>query len=398
MIARSRRPPHSSLSPRVERVWKFAGVMAALLLAIPASAADLPKSTQAMLTALKLSPDLMQGLDAELAVPKEWVTAAEREGVVKVLGSWDAQQFATMVAPFKERYPAVKIDYARGDFDARALNPVIALEQGRYIADVITGFGGSDSHYKQADALEDLRILPNFKNPLPDTSDPDGRWVAARIRYWCLSVNTDLVKKEDLPRTWEDLLTNPAWHNGNIGVDARPQLWLLMLESEYGEAWVRDYIERFFTVAKPQLRKEGVNALVSLTIAGEFHAAIPSADYRTRQYEDKHAPITWHCPEPVPRAASQMGILKGNPHPNAAHLWVNWFLSKEGQLAQYRGDLAAPAHRDLQIRAFLPYPEQIVGHKIAGRAPDSTEAIDRLNAVWTSYWTAGGGSVAKEPR
>jgi iron(III) transport system substrate-binding protein len=371
-------------------------VLACAVFALAASAADLPKSTQAMLSQLKLSPDLMRGIDEELAAPQDWLDGAKREGVVKILGSWDTQQFATMVAPFKERYPFLRLDYTRGDFDARALNPIIALQQGRYIADVITGFGGSDSHYKAADALEDLRILPNFKNPIPDTSDPDGRWVAARVRYWCLSYNTGLVRPEDLPKHWDDILTNPAWHNGNIGVGARPQLWLLMLEREYGEAWVRDYMERFFAVVKPQLRKEGVNALLSLTIAGEFHASVPAADYRTKQYEEKRAPIKWYCPEPVPRAASQMGILKGNPHPNAARLWVNWFLSKEGQVAQFKGDLASPAHRDLQIPAFLPYPDQIIGHKIAGRLPDSNEAIDRLNAAWTRYWLSAGGAPVKD--
>ena len=375
-----------------------AGIAAlfACALAAAASAAELPKATQGMLRQLKIDPGIMRGIDEELTVPLDWLDGAKREGTVKILGSWDTQQFATMVAPFKERYPFLRLDYARGDFDARALNPVIALEQGRYIADVITGFGGSDSHYRAADALEDLRILPGFKNPIPDTSDPDGRWVAARVRYWCMSYNTNLVRQEDLPRKWDDILTNPAWHNRNIGVGSRPQLWLLMLEREYGEQWVRDYMERLFSVVKPQVRKEGVNALLSLTVAGEFHASLPAADYRTKQYEDKGAPIRWYCPEPVPRAASQMGILKGNPHPNAAHLWVNWFLSKEGQIAQFKGDLASPAHRDLQISAFLPYPDQINGHKIAGRLPDSTEVLEKLNADWTRYWLSAGGAPVKD--
>ena len=79
-----------------------------------------------------------------------------------------------MVAPFKERYPFIKLDYSRGEFNARALRPLIALKEGRYVTDILTGFGGSTHHYQQADALEDLRELPGFKNPLPGTGDPDG--------------------------------------------------------------------------------------------------------------------------------------------------------------------------------------------------------------------------------
>jgi iron(III) transport system substrate-binding protein len=270
------------------------------------------------------------------------------------------------------------------------LRPLIALQEGRYLTDVLTGFGGSTYHYQKAGALEDLRPLPGFKNPLPGTGDPDGTWVGSRLRYWCMSYNTNLVKKEELPRTWEDILTDPRWRNGNIGVSNRPQLWLLMLWGEYGEKWTVDYIDKFFNVVKPQIRKEGQNALQSLVIAGEFHVAIPAADYRTKQYADRGAPISWHCPNPVPLAVSQIGILKGNPHPNAARVWVNWFLSKEGQIAQYRADLATPLHRDLQTPDFIPFPDEIANHTIAAREPDS-EDVERLNEIWTSYWTRAGG-------
>jgi iron(III) transport system substrate-binding protein len=355
-----------------------------------AAADPLPAATAKILKDLKLSPSLVAGVDQELAVPKAWIDGARQEGAVRILGSWDVGQFNTVVAPFKERYPFIKVEYSRGDFNARALRPLIALQEGRYLTDVLTGFGGSTYHYQKAGALEDLRPLPGFKNPLPGTGDPDGTWVGSRLRYWCMSYNTNLVKKEELPRTWEDILTDPRWRNGNIGVSNRPQLWLLMLWGEYGEKWTVDYIDKFFNVVKPQIRKEGQNALQSLVIAGEFHVAIPAADYRTKQYADRGAPISWHCPNPVPLAVSQIGILKGNPHPNAARVWVNWFLSKEGQIAQYRADLATPLHRDLQTPDFIPFPDEIANHTIAAREPDS-EDVERLNEIWTSYWTRAGG-------
>jgi iron(III) transport system substrate-binding protein len=379
--------------------WLGAGLIGAAvtLAATHAFAADaLPKSTEKMLQELKLSPGLMQGIDQELTVPGEWTDGARKEAVVKILGSWDVAQFAIMVAPFKERYPFIRLEYSRGDFNARALRPLIALKEGRYVTDVLTGFGGSTHYYQEADALEDLRPLPGFKNPLPGTGDPNGTWVGSRLRYWCMSYNTGLVKKEELPATWEDLLTNPRWRNGNVGIANRPQLWLLMLWGEYGEKWTVDYIDKFFNVLKPQIRKEGQNALQSLVIAGEFHLAIPAADYRTKQYTDKGAPISWHCPNPVPLAVSQIGILKGNPHPNAARVWVNWFLSREGQIAQYRADLATPLHRDLQTTDFIPFPEQFKGRKIAAREPDDGD-VEKLNAIWTSYWTKAGGSGGVVP-
>lgn len=367
-----------------------------LLVSLAASAAELPRTTQAMLTYLKLDPSLMQGLDAELDVPAAWIEGSKKEGSVKILGSWDPGQFNIMVAPFKERYPWLRMDYSRGDFDNRALNPVIALQQGRYIADVITGFGGSDNYYKETDALENLKPLPGFKNPLPNTGDPDGRWIGARLRYWCMSYNTSLVPKEKLPRQWVDLLTDPHWRNGNLALVNRPQLWLLMLQGEFGDGWAQDFMKRLFSEVRPQQRKEGANAMLALAVAGEYHASLPAADYRTKQYADRGAPLSWHCPEPIPMAVSQMGILKGNPHPNAARMWVNWLLSKEGQIAQFRGDLATPVHRDLQLPEFVAYPEQIKGRKIAVRVPDLLVEIDKLNKDWMQHWTRVGGAEKKQ--
>ena len=206
------------------------------------------------------------------------------------------------------------------------MRPLVAFKEGRFITDVMTSFGGGARLYQEAGALEDLRPLPGFRNPIDGTGDAvGGTWVGMRLRYWCVAYNTSLVAAADLPRTWDDLLANPVWRGGNIGVGDRPQLWLLMLWKAYGQDWTTDYIDRFFRVVKPQLRKEGMNALISLNAAGEFKLTLPAADYATKLAVDKKAPIGWRCPEPIPTAVSQLGVIKGNPHPNASRLWVNWF-------------------------------------------------------------------------
>ena len=96
------------------------------------------------------------------------------------------------------------------------------------------------------------------------------------------------------------------------------------------------------------------------------------------------------CPEPVPLSISEMSMIKGNPHLHAAKLWVNWFLSKEGQLAQYAVDLAPPVHKDLQTKEFLPFPDEVKGRKIAFRDPIELERdLPKLFEVWNPYWERG---------
>jgi hypothetical protein len=68
-------------------------------------AAALPTATQAALKKLDPAPDILSGLDAELAVPQPWLDDARKEGVVRILGAWDLKQFGIMNAPFRERFP-----------------------------------------------------------------------------------------------------------------------------------------------------------------------------------------------------------------------------------------------------------------------------------------------------
>lgn len=365
------------------------------LLVLPATlprAAELPTATREILTELKLPESILSGLDRELEVPAAWVDEAKARKKLSILSTWDTNQFRKMVEPFKARYPFIDITYARSSYNQRVVRTLIAWKEGRYLTDIVTGFGGGYFLLRDAGALEDMSDIPGFQNNVPvNMRDPGGRWVGQRLRYWCISYNTNLVKAADLPKTWDDLITNPAWHGNKIGLVNRPQLWLLMLWGDKGEDWTRRYMKDFLEKLKPQMRKEGTNAMVALTVAGEFHASMPSAAYRTRQYKDRGAPISWHCPEPVPLAVSEMGIIKGTGNTAAARIFTNWFLSKEGQIAQYAADRAPPVHKDLQTREFLAFPDQVVGRKIAFRGPEAEHVTESVFAAWDALWKQNAG-------
>jgi ABC-type Fe3+ transport system substrate-binding protein len=350
----------------------------------PSFCDELPAATIKNLTTANLSADIMGGLDQELAVPKAWLDGAMKEGTVKIIGEWSQRQFATVNAPFAERYPQIKVVYAEAKtMNERAVAPLVAFKEGQYLTDVTTGFGGAAPDFKDAGALADVSDLPGFKNQVEGSNDPDGKWAALRLRYWCIGYNTTYIDKGALPKTWDDLLTSPPFRDGNLGIGNRPQLWLLMLMTENGQAWTEDFAQKFFTVLKPQFRDEGMDALVDLLAAGEIHAALPTAEYNVKELERKGAPVGWHCPDPVPAAPSQLGILKGNPHPNAARVWTNWMLSREAQLAQFVADGSPPSNKALQRKEFLAYPGEILGrHIVQGDARLNREVF----AIWNKYW------------
>ncbi|MFM2130322.1 MAG: hypothetical protein RL477_1868 [Pseudomonadota bacterium] len=379
------------------------GLAVALSLALgaaPVCAADLSQATRDMLRELGIDGKILAGSETEHDVPAEWRAQARKEGALRIIGTWDSDQHRRFVAPFHARYPEIRVDYVRAGRNDRAVKPLVAFKEGRFLADVISGLGNAHFAFRDAGALEKIDDLPNVRLLDRGLVDPDGLWVGHQASYWCVSYNTRLVKKDDLPRTWDGFLDASKWGQGRIGMGNRANLWFLQLWKEYGADWGRNYMDKLFGEVKPQQRKEGMNALVALNIAGEIAVTIPSAMYRVKQMAEKGAPVGYHCPEPVPATVQSIVALKGNPHPNAARLYINWLLSKEGQIAQFHAMTANSVRDELQIPELTGFPEQIKGKRKAFRDERLLyEEWPRVLEVWSAAWNkaagAGGGRRAR---
>jgi iron(III) transport system substrate-binding protein len=365
----------------------FAAIVMATVWTSVSRANDLPKSMEKMLAELKLDDSFMSGLDKELAVPQSWIDKAKQEKTVRITGTWDTDQFRVMSQPFNERYPFIKINYMRGDTNARVIRPLIALKEGRVIADVLTGVGDFVSDFIAINGFENLKDFPAYDSVPAGLNQKDGFMVGAKLRYWCMSYNTDALKKEDMPKTWDDLVNDTALR-GKLGLADESQLWLMPLADAKGDDWMRATVAGLFEKLQPQRRKESVNALQGLVVAGEIKAALPAADYRIAMYTKKNAPIAWHCPEPVPSAISGLGLVKGSPYVDAARLFGNWLISKEGQVAQFVADGATPIHKDMQSKEFLAFPDEIKGKTLAFVEPEKYRAeFKAVIDAWKPYWT-----------
>jgi iron(III) transport system substrate-binding protein len=355
-----------------------------------ANAADMPKSTQQMLKELNISPDdkVVAGLNEEAtSISPDILAAANKEGEVDISGSINEIEFRKLITPFKERFPKINVKYFSGDQNSRNIKPLLAYKTGSVLVDVIEGLGVNLSDYKAAGALQKIDDLPNIKNIPPDIRDPEGLWIAPRLRYWCLSYNTNTVKKEDLPKTWDDLLTDPKLRNGHLGLVNRPNDFMIMLWGAKGAEWSNNFMDKLFDEVKPQFRQEDSDSAVGLIAAGEFDVGMPLANYRTHQYFLKGAPVAWHCPEPVPLSFSAMVVMNKSPHANAAKVYINWFLSKEAQIAMFYADGSPPIHKDLQDPHFLLYADEIIGKKLAPRYPKLLEKdMADVAKIWDVHW------------
>lgn len=351
------------------------------------TAQTLTPATQAMLRALGLKPDILSGLDRELALPPAMVEAAKMEGKFRVSGTMDVEQFEVVMRPFRARYPEIRAEYTYASYANRALRVLTAYRQGRVLFEVMTGFGGAASQFKESGALLSLADLPSIAHVAADhMRDPQGFWVGHQATHWCMPYQTKLVAEAELPKSWDDLVAGPRFAEGVIGLANRPQLWFLPLWEAKGADWGKRFLAKLFGL-KPQLRTENVYATIGLMALGEFQLSLPGSGYRTHLEAAKGAPVSFHCPEPVPVAIEEIGALAKSAAPNAARLFINWLLSKEGQIAQFAADRGTPVHRDLQDARFVSYAERIEGKPIALRTPEGIERYeDEVAAEWGRYW------------
>jgi iron(III) transport system substrate-binding protein len=364
------------------------------VVAAPASADTLTEPTRAMLKALKFDDSILNGLDKELKLPDGWLAAAEKEGEVSIYTTMEPKDWGTAEKIFNARYPKIKVVHSEvRTTTQRTLRPLVAFKEGRALVDIITGLSGNSFLFRDAGAFVNLNDVPNYRNNIPDDLKVDDNITAIfRVRYWCIAYNTNKIKPANLPKTWDDMLANPkVWGNKKLGIGNRPNNWLVNLWTVKGADWGRHFIDGLFDKLNPQLRKEGLSALLNLVAAGEMDAAIPAAMDRVAQIREKGAPVAHHCPEPVPFAVSELGIMKNSPHIHAAKLLTNWLLSKEGQVALFYANDATPAHKGLQSKEFVAFPEEVQGKKKAiAEDRDGTEEHELLK-YWETRWQKGGG-------
>jgi iron(III) transport system substrate-binding protein len=378
----------------ISRIAAAALVAFGLMLA-SAAAETLPAATLAMLKELNLEASILDGSEEELRVPQAWIEGAKKEAPVILYDTTSPKDWQRIYRIFTARYPAIKIEHSQVNTSARRfVLPLTAYGEGRVVVDVIAALSGNASLFREADALEDLSVLPNYKKLPAYGRQPDNITVGSRIQYWCMSYNTDKVKPAELPRDWDDLVASDRFADGKLMLGNRPNDWLLYVWHVRGDEWGRRFTQNLFERLHPQFRKEGLNALVKLTALGEGEITVPQAMQRVGDAVRAGAPVGYHCPEPVPFVLTEMGLMKHSPRTNGAKIFMNWTIAKEGQIAQFWANRSSPSREDLHDRRFLDFPDAIGGKQMVTLPPDPAELTAKVAATWNHYWQKEGGETS----
>jgi ABC-type Fe3+ transport system substrate-binding protein len=260
------------------------------------------------------------------------VRAAEQEGEVVWYTTYIVNlAVRPLAAAFEKKYPKIKLRYVPAPPAEGVTRLLNENRNGSVQADVFdSGTVFVPAHAAGMVASYKPRAAEAFQ---ADYKDPEGYWTAANLQVATASVNTDLVKAADVPKTYDDLLLprwkgRIAWSDNHSSTGATGFIGNILLTRgpEKGMEYLRALAQqRVSTVAAVQ------RVVLDQNIAGQYPLVLSIYNYHAQISMAEGAPIRWLKMEPVVSSFGTVSLLKSARHPNAAKLFIEFFLSEEGQ-------------------------------------------------------------------
>ena len=250
------------------------------------------------------------------------VEMAKKEAPVLVYSSMPQDDMAALTNEFERRY-GLKTKVWRAGSEKILQRVVLEAKSNRHEVDVI------DTNGPEMEAMHREHILQVCKSPtlselIPQALQPHREWIASRLNIFTCAYNTRQIKKEDLPKSYKDLL-DPKW-KGKIAVESEDSDWLagvvMQMGYEKGVALFKEIaIKNMVTIRK------GHTLLANLVASGEVPLALTLYNYKVEQMKNAGAPIDWFALEPTVARPNGVGVNKNAPHPYSAVLFQDFILS-----------------------------------------------------------------------
>lgn len=298
--------------------------------------------------AVLLGAPPLYGGEVKPAWQVEWEKtqgAAKREGKV-VVYFWQGGNLEKALQAFQRKYPDVGLSTIGGrgsDFVTRIASE---LRAGKYLADVC--ICGVTSPYKvlyKQNALEPLKaafLLPEVADESKwwkskhHFQDPEGRYIFVfwgRAAATRISYNSRAVAADALKSYWD--LAAPKWKRKIVAIDPNESAggWRGFY---YKPGLGAEFLTRLFREAEitfSRSDRQAVDWLATEKFAlGLFLAAVPEAKAQGLAVDEFNDSTFKEAPALDTGGNGTLVLLKQAPHPNAAKLFINWFLSREGQI------------------------------------------------------------------
>jgi iron(III) transport system substrate-binding protein len=263
--------------------------------------------------------------------------ALKEGGTLNFYGTLAQINAATILPAFEKRFPGIKVNHVDATSDKLVARAVSEARGGKVLGDVF------QVPLENVVQLHDQGLLLDTK--LPESAEyPDGLkgafWTASDLQYFVAAWNTNLVKKEEEPKSYDDFV-DPRW-KGRLIAEPR-DLEMLLAFAKYKFKSDEKAVDYWKKVAANNVEfHKGHSQLAELLVAGQAAVCLTCYSHHYPSRMKKGAPLNYMLSEGV-ASINGTAIFKNAPHPQTALLFARWVASVEGQKVMAQGG-RNPAH------------------------------------------------------
>jgi iron(III) transport system substrate-binding protein len=289
------------------------------------------------------------GKPAWQVIWEKTVAAAKKEGKLNFyVGRYGTEP---LLNEFRKEFPEIQLITVNGTGNSLGTRIIAEIRAGKFVADLFSG--GANTNYevlyqgKALDSIKSALILPEVLDESKwyegrhRYTDPEQRHIFVYIANPSSSgfyYNTNLVSSKEFESYWD--LVAPKWKGKYVSQDPTSTglgggLQFMYYHPELGP----EFIKRLFGDMQPTLGRDR-RQITDWLAQGKFALCVGCRDANRAKSQglpvDELDNVDWKEGLELTTGGGSMSLIKGGPNPNAAKVFINWFLTRRGQIAMQK--------------------------------------------------------------
>ena len=310
---------------------------------------------------------------------KVLLEGARKEGEVSFYTTLIIDQVVRPIhQAFVAKYPDIKLNFIRND-SSQMIQKVLAESRAKSIrVDVIVA--------NAVTAMKNTNLAHPFMTPYHADYpaayvDPELAWVSFYNLWEGIAWNTNMVRDQDAPKTWEALL-DPKWKGKMVwtsSVATGAERLITDLRKLWGEQKALDYIQKL-KANDIRTLPGSIRSALDQVIAGEYPIGVNMAMHHIAISKSQGAPTTGVTPEPAFGQSGYINYIRGAPNPHAGMIFIDFLMAPDGGQKVLAEVQYNPAHPKVPPAAELRWIQpNLNGLKEVFTPPEEVDAMTKAS-------------------
>ncbi|MGE5819452.1 MAG: ABC transporter substrate-binding protein [Deltaproteobacteria bacterium] len=303
---------------------------------------------------------------------------ARGEGELVYYGTIPIDEFLPLARVFNARYRSLALQHYFSPRQGILNRTLTEARAGRHAVDVVQ-LDPSYGYQLLNENLVQPYVISGQGRFYEGTYDANGSWYSMYHLTTALIYNTGLIKPEQAPKSYEELLA-PAW-KGKMLFDPEAGYILAAMEQAWGREKAVDYLTK---LSKQDLSyRRGGTLTTQVVSSGEYPIGIAINGETSAAVREKGAPLGFKVLSPKIVKPEGLFLAKNAPHPHATLLFAEWVLSDEAQsfLATTLGKGSAMKGVRSKFKEFQLQPDFVVTPKLGPKLQSYIQDFTKILGV-----------------